>query len=140
MAARPVTWDLDIPSASLLDSARKTRPAVEVPSIKKLRTSLMGTRFELLKISTFATFLLTLVAIAIHGSRLSNPDDQFAANTGAAIEALASTVSNQTASLRGETEALALAATQKARAVMDHVTGTRRTAAPSSPAMIATAG
>ena len=135
MPTRPVTWDLDIPPASLLEPAKKTLPAGGVPSLDKLRTSLMGTRFELLKISTFAAFLLGFVGVAIHGSHLANPDDQFAANTGAALSGIARTVSNQTASLRGKTEAIALAATEKARAIVQHATGIQ----PSSPVMMAKA-
>jgi len=133
MPTRPVTWDLDIPPASLLEPAKKAPPAGDVPSLDKLRTSLMGTRFELLKISTFAAFLLGFVGVAIHGSHLANPDDQFAANTGAAISSLAKAVSNQTAMLRGRTEAIALAATRKARAVMGHASGS------SAPVMMAKA-
>jgi len=93
----------------------------------------MGTRFELLKISTFAAFLLGFVGVAIHGSHIASPDDQFAANTGAAFSGLAKAVSVHTASLRGEAEAIALAATQKVRAVVQHATGT------SAPVMMAKA-
>ena len=128
MPTRPVTWDLDVPPVNLLAPAKKTPPASEVPSLDKLRASLMGTRFELLKISTFAAFLLAFVGVAIHGSHLANPDNQFAANTGAAIKGMAKAVSNRTASLRGKTEALALAAAQKAQAAVDHATGTAMTA------------
>jgi hypothetical protein len=134
-----VTWELDIPPVNLLEPARKTPPASEVPTLDQLRASLLGTRFELLKISTFAAFLLAFVGVAIHGSHLANPDNQFAANTGAAIQGLAKALSNQTASLRGDTEALALAAAQKAQATIGHATGTPRTATPSSPATIAQA-
>jgi hypothetical protein len=139
MPTRPVTWDLDIPPASLLEPVKKTPPVGDVPSLDKLRTSLMGTRFELLKISTFAAFLLAFVGVSIHGSNLTNPDNQFAANTGAAIKGLAKAVANQTASLRGKTEVLALAAAQKAEAVVGHAVGTTRAATLSSPVMVAEA-
>jgi len=129
---RPVTWDLDIPPASPLESVKKTPPAREVPSIAKLRISLTGTRFELLKISTFAAFLLAFVGVAIHGSHLANPDNQFAANSAAAIKALAGSVSNQSTSLFGETEALALGATQKAWGFVDYDAETLGTAPASS--------
>ena len=137
MPTRPVTWDLDIPPASLLEPAKNTPPASEVPSLAKLRASLMGTRFELLKISTFAAFLLAFVGVAIHGSHLANPDNQFAANAGSAIEGLLKAVSNQTASLCGKTEAVALAAAHKPQAVVGHARAT--TSTPSSLVMIAQA-
>jgi hypothetical protein len=115
MATRPVTWDLDIPPKNLLDPPKVSPPPGEVPSIDKLRASLMGTRFELVKISTFAAFLLSFVAVAVHGSHLTNPDNPFAANTSAALKGLATTFSTRTASLRGKTEQLALEATHKAQ-------------------------
>jgi len=124
-----VTWDLDIPPENLLEPPKASPPPRDVPSIDKLRSSLMGTRFELLKISTFAAFLLSFVAVAVHGSHLTNPDNPFAANTSAALKALATSVSNQTASIRGKTEELALAATHKAEVAL------RR--APAAPVMVA---
>jgi len=114
MPTRPVTWDLDIPPESLLEPAKQSPPIGDVPSLKKLRNSLMGTRFELLKISTFAAFLLGFVGVSIHGSHLSNPDNQFVANTGAAFRGFSTAVFDRTAALRDRTESLALAMAHKA--------------------------
>jgi hypothetical protein len=129
-----VTWDLDIPPENLLEPPTPAPPPRDVPSIDKLRASLMGTRFELLKISTFAAFLLGFVGIAIHGSHLNNPDNPFVADTSAAFRGLALTVSNQTLSLGGETRTLALAATLKAEAALG------KSAAPLTHVMIAQVG
>jgi hypothetical protein len=117
MPTRPVTWELDVPPASLLKSAKKSTSAKEVPSLDELRASLLGTRFEILKISTFAAFLIALVALAIHGSQLASADNQFAANTAAAARGLLSELSSRAASLRGRTAALAVTATHKAGAL-----------------------
>jgi len=84
----------------------------------------MGSRFELLKVSTFAAFLLAFVGVAIDGSHLANSDNQFVANTGAAIGDLSGAVSRQTTSLHREAEALALAATHKVHAMLDDARGT----------------
>jgi len=113
MPTRPVTWDLDIPPESLLEPAKHSPPIGDVPSLRKLRSSLMGTRFELLKISTFAAFLLGFVGVSIHGSHLSNPDNQFVANTGAAFRGFTTAVSARTAALRDKTETLALVMAHK---------------------------
>jgi hypothetical protein len=118
MPTRPVTWELDGPPASLLEPPGKTASVREVPSLHKLRNSLMGARFELLKISTFAVFLLALVGIAIHESRLATSENQYGANAGAVIKGLAATISHQTASMRGRTEAFALAAIRDFHAVV----------------------
>jgi len=117
MPTRPVTWELDVPPEDLLDPVKQPPPG-DPPNIDKLRALLMGTRFELLKISTFAAFLLSFVAIAVHGSHLNNPDNPFVANTGAAFKDLAGEVSNQTVMLGGKTEAIALAATHKAEVAL----------------------
>jgi hypothetical protein len=122
MPTRPVTWDLDIPPESLLESPRPAPPPRDVPSIDRLRASLMGTRFEFLKISAFAAFLLGFVGVAVHGSQLNNPDNPLVANTSAAFKGLAATVSNQTVSIRGETATLALAATRRAEAALARTT------------------
>jgi hypothetical protein len=120
MATRPVTWELDVPPENLLDPIKQTPPPGDPPNIDKLRALLMGTRFELLKISTFAAFLLSFVAIAVHGSHLNNPDNPFVANTNAAFKDLAGAVSTRTVLLGGKTEALALAATHKAEVALGH--------------------
>jgi hypothetical protein len=122
MPTRPVTWDLDIPPESLLEPPPPAPPPRDVPSIDRLRASLMGTRFEFLKISAFAAFLLGFVGVAVHGSHLNNPDNPFVANTSAAFKGLAATVSNQTVSIRGETATLALAATHRAEAALARTT------------------
>ena len=131
MPTRPVSWDLDAPPPSLLGPARKASPASEVPSLRKLRKSLVGARFELLKVSMFAAFLLAVVGIAIHGSHLGNLDNQFAANAASAIKAMTTAVSSRSAALHAGTEALTLAAVHNARALLG-----RATVTPSSPATI----
>lgn len=113
MPTRPVTWELDIPPESLLEPAKQSPPIGDVPSLKKLRNSLMGTRFELLKISAFAAFLLGFVGVSIHGSHLNNPDNQFVANTGAAFRGFTTAFSGHAAALRDKTEMLALAMEHK---------------------------
>jgi len=113
MPTRPVTWDLDIPPESLLAQTKPPPPIGEVPSLKKLRNSLMGTRFELLKISAFAAFLLGFVGVSIHGSHLNNPDNQFVANTGAAFRGLTTAVSDGAIAMRDKTETMALAMAHK---------------------------
>lgn len=113
MPTRPVTWDLDIPPESLLAQTKPPPPIGEVPSLKKLRSALMGTRFELLKISAFAAFLLGFVGVAIHGSHLNNPDNQFVANTGAAFRGFSAAISDRAIAVRDKTEALALAMAHK---------------------------
>jgi hypothetical protein len=118
MPTRPVTWDLDVPPENLLEPIRHTPPPGDPPNIDKLRALLMGTRFELLKISTFSVFLLSFVAIAVHGSHLTNPDNPFVANSNAALKDLAGEVSTQSVLLGGKTEALALAATHKAEVAL----------------------
>ena len=118
MPTRPVTWDLDIPPENLFKPVKRPPLPGDPPNIDKLRALLMGTRFELLKISTFAVFLLSFVAIAVHGSHLTNPDNPFAANTDAAFKDLASALSHRTVSLSGKTEAIALAATHKAEVAL----------------------
>ncbi len=120
MPTRPVTWELDIPPASLLQSASKTPVANEVPGIQKLRSSLMGSRFEMLKVSTFATCLLAFLGLAIHGSHLASSDNQFAANAAFTIETLATNVSRATVSVRGKSEALASAMVDKIRSLAGH--------------------
>jgi hypothetical protein len=132
MPTRPVTWDLDIPPASLLESPKKTAPVGEVPSLNELRASLLGTRFEVLKISTFAAFLMAFVGVAIHGSHLTSPDNQFAANTGAAAKGLAKVVYDHAAAWRGKTEALALGAAHEASTAAGHAIQTAKSGAPSS--------
>ena len=84
-----------------------------MPSLKKLRNSLMGTRFELLKISTFAAFLLGFVGVSIHGSHLNNPDNAFVANTSAAFRGVTTAMTERAAGLRDRTEAVALAMVHK---------------------------
>jgi hypothetical protein len=113
MPTRPVTWDLDIPPESLLEPPKQSPPIGDVPSLKKLRNSLMGTRFELLKISTFAAFLLGFVGVSIHGSHLNNPDNAFVANTGAAFRGVATAMTDRAEGLRDRTEAVALAMVHK---------------------------
>src|SRR5271166_2318060 len=132
MPTRPVTWELDIPPESLLEPPKTAPPPGEVPSLDKLRASLMGTRFEVLKISAFAAFLLAFVGVAVHGSHLNNPDNPFVANTNAAFKGLAATVSSQAISIRGKTATLALAATHKAEVALG-----KATAAPVAPVMMA---
>ncbi len=109
MPTRPVTWELDIPPASLLQPRKKTPVAAEVPSIKQLRRSLMASRFETLKVSTFAACLLAFLGLAIHGSQLANTDNQFAANAESALDPLANGLFSQAAALRSKTEVLAAA-------------------------------
>jgi hypothetical protein len=137
MATRPVTWELDVPPENLLDPIKQTPPPGDPPNIDKLRALLMGTRFELLKISTFAAFLLSFVAIAVHGSHLNNPDNQFVATTNAAFKDLAGAVSNKTVLLGGKTEAFALAATHKAEVALGHRASTG--APEKTPMMVAQA-
>jgi len=108
MPTRPVTWDLDVPPKTLLEPAKQP-PIGDVPSLKKLRNSLMGTRFELLKISAFAAFLLGFVGVSIHGSHLTNPDNPFVANTSAAFRGITSAISSRAIALRDKTETVALA-------------------------------
>ncbi len=88
MPTRPVSWDLDVPPATLLDPVSKTPSVSEAPTLAKLRASLIGTRFEVVKIATFAVFLLALVALAVHGSHLANPENQFVANSIAVARGL----------------------------------------------------
>jgi hypothetical protein len=107
MPTRPVSWDLDVPPANLLAPAKPAVPASQVPSLARLRRSLLGTRFELLKISTFAAFLLVSVGIAIHGSQLKSSHNQLAANAGAAFKGLLGTASNRAAALRNQAQELA---------------------------------
>ncbi len=111
MPTRPVSWDLDVPPANLLASVKPALPVSQVPSLARLRRSLLGTRFELLKISTFAAFLLVSVGIAIHGSHLEDSNNQFAASAGAVFNGLRETASNRAASLRNEAKNLASTAT-----------------------------
>ena len=120
MPTRPVTWDLDVPPEDLLEQVKPPPLPGDPPNIDKLRALLTGTRFELLKISTFAVFLLSFVAIAVHGSHLNNPDNPFVANTDAAFKDLAGTVSHQTVALGDKTAALALTATHRAEAALGH--------------------
>jgi hypothetical protein len=107
MPTRPVTWELDVPPSGLLKRAAKAPSVAEIPSLHQLRSSLMGTRLEFLKISMFAVFLLVSVGVAIHGSHLANSNNQFAANADVAMRSLAEAVSRQAASVRGKIEALA---------------------------------
>jgi hypothetical protein len=138
MPTRPVTWELDVPPDTLLEPAKKTPPAssAEIPSIDALRSSLTGTRFELLKVSTFAAFLLAFVGVAVHGSQIANPDNQFVANTGAALKGLISAVSNATvataASLRAKSENLALAA----RSAIQPLSESSKDATPAAPVTV----
>ncbi|HLX36813.1 MAG TPA: hypothetical protein VKR29_03395, partial [Candidatus Binataceae bacterium] len=97
------------PPESLLEASKPAPPIGDVPSLKKLRNSLMGTRFELLKISTFAAFLLGFVGVSIHGSHLNNPDNAFVANTSAAFRGVTTAMTDRAAALRDRTEAVALA-------------------------------
>jgi hypothetical protein len=113
MPTRPVTWDLDIPPESLLQQPKQPPPIGDVPSLKKLRNSLMGTRFELLKISTFAAFLLGFVGVSIHGSHLNNPDNEFVANASAAFRGVTTAMTDRVAGLRDRTAAVALAMVHK---------------------------
>src|SRR5271170_5622366 len=109
MPTRPVSWDLDIPPASLLAPEKKPAPTEEMPSLDKLRDSLTGYRFELLKISVFAAFLLAIVGIVIHGSHIASPDNQFATDTVAAMASLGRTISSQASSMRAKSDHLVLA-------------------------------
>jgi hypothetical protein len=127
MPTRPVTWELDVPPASLLGPAGKKPPAREVPSLHKLRKSLVGARFEVVKVSAFAIFLLAFVGIAIHQSRLATADNQYGANAGAAIKDLAMTISRQTVSMRARTETFAVAAKRRIHAMVER--------APSLPSL-----
>ncbi len=149
MPTRPVTWDLDAPPAGLLRPQRKDA-AGEVPSLKKLRSSLMGGRFELVKISAFAGFLLALVALAVHGSQLASSDNQFAVSTEVALRDLSKAVSlefravsRETASMRGKTNrltnAIALATTRDAQGMLHRASAlTARASAPKADAQAAT--
>jgi hypothetical protein len=120
MPTRPVTWELDVPPASLLQAAIKTSVPAEVPSIKQLRSSLMSSRFEMLKVSTFAACLLAFLGLAIHGSHLANVDNQFAANAESTLEPLANGLFSQAAALRSKTEALAAASLHDLRNFAAH--------------------
>jgi hypothetical protein len=68
---------------------------------------LTRTRFEAVKVSTFAVFLLSIVALAVYRSHILSSENQFGANAAAALQTLAKTVSNQTAPIRGKTDAIA---------------------------------
>jgi hypothetical protein len=140
MPTRPVTWTLDVPPDTLLEPAKKAASrTTDIPSLDALRASLTGTRFELLKVSTFAAFLLAFVGIAIHGSQIANPDNQFAADANAALKGLVSAVSNATgatgASLRAKTENLRLAA----NASIEHLKASSKDAAPAPSVTVAEA-
>jgi hypothetical protein len=118
MPTRPVTWELDVPPPGLLKRAAKAPSGAEIPSLHQLRSSLMGTRLEFLKISTFAVFLLVSVGVAIHGSHLANSNNQFTADADVAIRSLADVVSRQIASIRGKIEALTPATMNNARSIV----------------------
>ena len=113
MPTRPVTWDLDIPPESLLEASKQTPPIGDVPSLNKLRNSLMGTRFELLKISAFAAFLLGFVGVSIHGSHLNNPDNAFVANTSAAFRGVTMALADRAVAVRDRSETVVLAMAHK---------------------------
>jgi hypothetical protein len=117
-----VTWQLDIPPANLLHPVKKDAAASEVPSLRELRKTLMRTRFETLKVSTFAVFLVAIVALAIHGSHIVSSENQFGANAEVAFQTLATTASTRTASVRGQTEAFALAIVHGTKPVQRPVT------------------
>jgi hypothetical protein len=94
MPTRPVTWDSDIPPDVRPEGAPADASlARETPCLADLRGSLIGTRFEFLKIATFAAFLCALAIFAVQGTDVANPDNQFAATTGVALSGLVDTVS-----------------------------------------------
>ncbi|HVN28909.1 MAG TPA: hypothetical protein VMT64_10510 [Candidatus Binataceae bacterium] len=134
MPTRPVTWDLDVPPENLLEPAKQAPPPGDPPNIDKFRALLTGTRFELVKIATFAAFLFSFVAIAVHGSHLTNPDNPFVADTNAAFKDLASEVSKQTHAIGEGTEALALAASHQAEVAIGRVDS------PGAPVTVAASG
>jgi hypothetical protein len=141
MPTRPVTWELDVPPGAPMADRKAQSAAKEIPSIADLRGSLVGGRFELLKIGAFAAFLFGFVAIAVHGSHVTSADNQFAAATGAAINGLAGTISNESgalaATMHGKTAALASSAMQSATAAVDHVGVAFRTVENSSTSSVA---
>ena len=136
MPIRPVTWELDVPPSGLLKRAARTPAVAEIPSLDQLRSSLMGTRLEFLKISAFAVFLLASVGVAVHGSHLANSNNQFAASADVAMRSLADAVSRRTASNRGKLEALAPATMHNTRRI-DGVHQLRRSDQTTSATTIA---
>ena len=125
MPTRPVTWELDVPPGAPVAGPQAQPAAKEIPSISDLRGSLVGGRFEMLKIGAFAAFLFSFVAVAVHGSHVTSADNQFAAATGAAIDGLAGSISNESgalaATVHGKTVALASSAMQSASSAVNHV-------------------
>lgn len=127
MPTRPVTWEIDVVPGAPAAGPKTELPAKEIPSIADLRGSLVGGRFEMLKIGAFAAFLFSFVAVAVHGSHVTGADNQFAAATGAAIDGLAGSISSESgslaASVHGKTVALASSAMQSASSAVNHVSG-----------------
>lgn len=94
MPTRPVTWDIEAPpDQRAQNAAGNGENEPKAPALADLRGSLIGTRFELLKIATFAAFLCAVTLFAIQGTDVANPNNQFTATTSVALGGLVDTVS-----------------------------------------------